>query len=333
MRLTRGLTGRLVAGLAVLAVAAAGGTACGDGGGTGGGVKGGNLRLMAPAAPGGGWDQTARVAGKVLESVERGRRAEVFNVPGAGGTIGLAQLARAKGDERTLMVMGLVMVGAIEQNRSKVNLTQVTPVAKLTEEYEAVVVPADSPFTSLADLVAAWKAAPAKVSIAGGSAGGTDQILAGLMAQAAGVDPRKVNYIAHSGGGEALSALLGDKVSAGISGLSEFAEHIRSGKLRALAVSSPRRLPGLNAPTLKEGGLNVELSNWRGVVAPPGLSESARKAHIDLITEMHGSAAWKQALTKNGWTDAFQAGPSFGTFLTSEQTRVQGILARMGIGS
>ncbi|MEW2352568.1 tripartite tricarboxylate transporter substrate binding protein [Spirillospora sp. NPDC029432] len=336
MRLTRGRArGRFAAGAVALALAAAPLTACGDAGGTGGtrGVKGGNLRLMAPAAPGGGWDQTARVAGKALESVGGNRRAEVFNVPGAGGTIGLAQLARAKGDERMLMVMGLVMVGAIEQNRSKVNLTQVTPVARLTEEYEIVVVPADSPFRTLADMVKAWKADPAKVPIAGGSAGGTDQILAGLMAQAAGADPKKVNYIAHSGGGEALSALLGGKVSAGISGVSEFAEHVRSGKLRALAVSSPRRVPGLDVPTIKEAGLDVELSNWRGVVAPPGLSENARKAHTDLLTKMHGSAAWKEALAKNGWTDAFQAGPQFGTFLAAEQTRVQGILARMGIGS
>jgi putative tricarboxylic transport membrane protein len=334
--LRRTTRSKLAAGLAALVLVGAGTAACGDAGGsggTGGGVRGGNLRLMAPAAPGGGWDQTSRVMEKAVESAGRGRRVEVFNVPGAGGTIGLAQLARARGDERLMMVMGLVMVGAIEQNRSKVTLAQVTPIAKLTEEYEVVVVPADSPFRTLGDMVDAWKADPARVSVAGGSAGGTDQILAGLMAQAGGADPKKVNYIAHSGGGEALSALLGGKVSAGISGVGEFAEHIRSGKLRALAVSSPRRLPDLNAPTIKESGLNVELSNWRGIVAPPGLAEADRKAHIDLLTTMHGSPAWKDALTKNGWTDAFQTGPAFGGFLASEQTRVRGIMTRMGIGS
>jgi putative tricarboxylic transport membrane protein len=288
---------------------------------------------MAPAAPGGGWDQTARVAQKTLETTERGRRVEVFNVPGAGGTIGLAQLAKARGDGRLLMMTGLVMVGAIEQNKSSVNLTQVTPIAKITTDYEVVVVPAKSPFRTLADMMKAWRADPAKVSIAGGSAGGTDQILAGLMAKAAGGDPRKVNYIAHSGGGEMMGALLGNKVGAGITGISEVSEHIASGKVRALAVSSPQRLRGVNAPTLKEGGLNVQLENWRGIVAPPGLSEADRKAHIDLVTKMRGSQSWKDALAKNGWTDAFQTGPQFGTFLTSEQTRVKGILGQMGIGS
>jgi len=229
--------------------------------------------------------------------------------------------------------MGLVMVGAIEQNKSQVTLAETTPIAKLTEEYEIVVVPASSPLKSLADLVAAWKADPAKVSVAGGSAGGTDHIVAGLMAKAAGVDPKLVNYIAHSGGGEALNALLGAKVTIGVSGIGEFAEHVKSGKLRALGVTSGERLPGLDAPTLKEGGLDVELANWRGFVAPGGLSDADKKALTDLVTTMHGSQPWKDAVAKNGWIDSFMTGQEFADYLRSEESRVKGIIAEMGLVS
>ncbi|MDP4503010.1 tripartite tricarboxylate transporter substrate binding protein [Nonomuraea sp. NBC_00507] len=319
---------RILAALAALSIGALAG--CGGQSGT---TASGTLRIMAPASPGGGWDQTSRTAEQALKSAAPDRKVEVFNVPGAGGTIGLAQLAGEKGNGNLLMTMGLVMVGAIEQNKSKVTLAETTPIAKLTEEYEIIVVPAESPFKTVADLVAAWKADPSKVSISGGSAGGTDHIVAGLMAKAAGVDPKQVNYIANSGGGEALNQLLGNKVSAGISGVGEFAEHVKSGKLRALGVTSGERIEGLDAPTLKEGGLDVELANWRGFVAPGGLSDADKKTLTDLVTKMHDSQAWKDAVAKNGWIDSFQTGQQFADYLNSEQTRVKAIIAEMGLVS
>ncbi|WP_084960028.1 Bug family tripartite tricarboxylate transporter substrate binding protein [Thermoactinospora rubra] len=318
---------------AAAAIAVAALAACGQGTTTGAGGSGAALRIMAPAAPGGGWDQTSRTAEQAIKSVEPGRRVEVFNVEGAGGTIGLAQLAREKGNGNLLMTMGLVMVGAIEQNKSKVTLADTTPIAKLTEEYEIIVTPADSPLKSVSDLVAAWKQDPAKVSVAGGSAGGTDHIVAGLMAKAAGVDPKQVNYVAHSGGGEALNALLGNKVSIGISGVGEFAEHVKSGKLRALAVTAPKRIEAVDAPTLKESGLDVELANWRGMVAPGGIGDADKKKLIDLVTKMHDSQAWKDALAKNGWIDAFQTGDEFAAFLNAEQARIKTVIAEMGLVS
>ncbi|GAA2849038.1 tripartite tricarboxylate transporter substrate binding protein [Streptosporangium fragile] len=319
-----------LAALAVLSLAAL--TACGSGGGPGGSGTGA-LRIMAPASPGGGWDQTSRTAEEALKSVDPSLKVEVYNVPGAGGTIGLAQLAGEKGNGDLLMTMGLVMVGAVEQNKSKVTLADTTPIAKLTEEYEIVVVPASSPYKTLGDLVTAWKADPAKIAVAGGSAGGTDHIVAGLMAKAAGIDPKQVNYIAHSGGGEALNALLGEKVAMGISGIGEFAEHVKSGKLRALGVSSPDRLDSVDSPTLKEAGLDVELANWRGFVAPGGLDDAARKRLTDLVTRMHDSQAWKDAVAKNGWADVFQTGQPFADFLSAEQAKVKTVIAEMGLVS
>lgn len=289
------------------------------------------LAIIAPAAPGGGWDSTARAAQAVLEQEQLVGSAEVSNVAGAGGTIGLAKLAGMKGEGSTLMTMGLVMVGAIETNKSQATLDDVTPIARLTSEQEAVVVPASSPYKTMDDFVEAWKKDPGKLAIAGGSAGGTDQILAGLLAQAAGIDPKKVNYIAFSGGGEALAAILGGKVAAGISGVSEFADQVASGKMRALAVSGAERVDGFDAPTAKEAGLDVELENWRGVVAPAGISDADKAALADAVQEMYDSQAWKDQLAKNGWSDAYQPADEFASYLAEEKTRVAGVLAELGL--
>src|SRR5687768_1283778 len=233
-----------------------------------------HLRIIAPAAPGGGWDQTARVMQQAMQSAGIVRTSSVENIPGAAGTIGLARFItaeHARGD--ALMASGLIMLGAIITHRSPVTLRDVTPIARLTGEYEAIVVPASSPFRSLEDLIRAFRANPESISWGGGSAGGTDQILAGLIADAVGVPPRRVNYIAFSGGGESLSAIVGGQVSVGINGLAEFAAQIDAGTVRVLGISSAERVPGVDAPTLREQQVDVEFENWRSVVAPPRSEE------------------------------------------------------------
>ena len=321
-------TGAVLAAAALsLTTACAGSSASGSSGGS----SALSLQIIAPAAVGGGWDSTSRSAQGVLERERLVKGAEVVNVEGAGGTIGLSRLAGMQGKGGTLMTMGLVMVGAIETNKSAATLADVTPIARLTSEQEAVVVPADSPFQTLGDLAEAWKQDPGAVSIAGGSAGGTDQILAGLLAQAAGVDPKQVNYIAFSGGGEALASVLGGKVSAGISGVSEFTEQVAAGKLRALAVSGAERVEGFDAPTAKEAGLDVELENWRGFVAPKGLSDADKQALTDAVQKMHDSQAWKDEMAAKGWDDAYQPADEFAAYLTEEQTRIKGVLTELGL--
>ena len=314
-----------------LSTAACGGSSSGTAGSSDEASSLERLTLVAPAAPGGGWDQTARRMQQVLEQEGLVGSAQTQNVPGAGGTVGLAGLASDSGKAGTLMTMGLVMVGAVETNKSEVTLDDVTPIARLTSEQEVVVVPASSPYETLDDLVADWEDDPGAVAIAGGSAGGTDQILAGLLAQAAGIDPKKVNYIAFSGGGEALAAILGGKVAAGISGVSEFEDQVAAGELRALAVSGAEPVEGLDAPTAKEAGLDVELENWRGVVAPAGLSDGDLKALTDAVEAMYESEAWKAQLAENGWTDAYQPADEFAAYLDEEQERVQGVLAKLGL--
>ena len=247
-----------------------------------------------------------------------------------GGTIGLSQFV-TKTDPNTLMVTGATLVGAIATNESTVTLDDVVPIARLTEEHHIVVVPANSPFQNMADLVNAMKANVGAVSIAGGSAGGTDQITAGLIAEAAGVDPAKVNYVAFSGGGESLSALLGGQVSAGISNVQEYIGQVQAGQLRALGVTSPKPIEGVNIPTLVEQGINVTFANWRCLLAPPKTTDEQVTQVTAWLDKVHESQPWQEALKKNGWTDAYLTGAEFKTFLDGQKTEIRATLTKLGL--
>jgi putative tricarboxylic transport membrane protein len=279
----------------------------------------GELKIIAHAAPGGGWDQTARTMQAALTASGAASSAQVVNIPGAGGTIGLAQFVNsAKGDGSQLMVNGLVMVGAILTNKAPVNLSMVTPIARLTGEYLAVVVPANSPIKDAKDLAAALKADPGKVTWAGGSAGGVDHIMVGLFAKAVDVDPTKVKYIPFSGGGEALAAILGGKVTAGVSGYSEFEGQIKAGKLRIIGITAAERRPNIDGPTMKEQGIDLDVINWRSVVAPPGITPEQRTALLAAVDKMAKSPEWAEALKAKGWDDAYLPGDEFAAFLKQE---------------
>jgi putative tricarboxylic transport membrane protein len=291
------------------------------------------LRIVAPAAPGGGWDQTARAMQQALERTGLVTTPVVENIPGAAGTIGLARFIGAeRGNGDTLLVSGLIMLGGIVTNGSPVTLADAVPIARLTGEYEALAVPLASPFATLDDLLAAFKSAPESISWAGGSVGGSDQILAGLIAAAVGVEPRRVNYIGFSGGGEALAAVLGGQVSVGINGLAEFAGQIDAGTLRVLAVSSGERLPGVAAPTLRERGVDVEFENWRSVVAAPGLTAAEHERLAAVVEAMVRSAEWRELLARFRWLDRYLAGDDFAAFTATEERRVRAILRELGTG-
>ena len=289
-----------------------------------------SLKMMIPANPGGGWDQTGRQLAAAMQSAKLVSSVQFDNKGGAGGTIGLAQFVNsAKGDPNALMMGGMVMVGSIYLDNAPVNLTMVTPVARLTGEYEAIVVPKNSPHKTMADLIRAFKANPGSVSWGGGSAGGTDHILVGLLAKASGVDPAKINYVPFKGGGEAVAAIVGGHVTAGVSGVGEFAEQVKGGRMRALAVSAPSRMDGIG--TLKEQGLDVELANWRGVFGAPGITTAQRDALVKLVKAATDSAAWKTTLEKFGWAPIFLGGDDYKKFVEDDTKRIAGIIDSLGI--
>ena len=292
----------------------------------------GSLKMMIPANPGGGWDTTGRALGRALTEARAADSVQYENKGGAAGIIGLAQFVNsAKGDPNALIMMGAVMLGGIITGKPPVQLNQATPVARLTSEYNVFVVPADSPLKTMKDVVAQLKKDPGSVKWGGGSRGSTEHISACMLARNVGVDPKKINYVAFRGGGEAVAAILGGNVTVGGSGYSEFAEHIQSGKMRPIAVTSQKRLPDINIPTMKEQGYDVILGNWRGVYAAPGISAGERNALTSSVIAATKTRSWTEALAKNGWTSAVLAGKEFEDFVEYEFSSLRAIMYLSGM--
>lgn len=290
------------------------------------------LKIMAPAAPGGGWDQTARTIQSTLQAEGLASNIQVENVGGAGGTIGLQQFVNnATGDGSATIVGGYVMVGAIIANDSPVSLADVTPIARLTGEYVVVVAPSASPIDNAEQLAEALRADVGGVTWAGGSAGGVDHIAAGLIAKAAGADPAEINYIPYAGGGEALAALLGNQVTVGISGYSEFSAQIEAGALKVIGITSAERQPYLDAPTFVEQGFDVDVQNWRMIAGAPGITDEQRDALISTIRAMSESATWNAELETKGWVNTYLDGADFAAYLDEEAEQTAAILQELGI--
>jgi putative tricarboxylic transport membrane protein len=291
-----------------------------------------NLKMMIPANPGGGWDSTGRALGKALTEGKIADTVQYDNKGGAAGAIGLAQFANsAKGDSNSIMIMGAVMLGGIITGKPPVGLDKVTPIARLTSEYNVFVLPSNSPFKTMKDVVEQMKKDPGSVKWGGGSRGSTEHIAACMLARSVGVDPKKVNYVAFRGGGEATAAILGGNVTVGGSGYSEFAEYITTGKMKPIGVTSDKRLAGINVPTMKEQGYNVVLGNWRGVYGGPELTAEQRSSLTDLVVRATKTKAWTDALEKNGWTSALQTGKEFDNFVDYEFTSLRAIMHLSGM--
>ncbi|WP_218004578.1 Bug family tripartite tricarboxylate transporter substrate binding protein [Microtetraspora niveoalba] len=321
-----------VAGVLMLAVGACGATAQQAGPAKEGAAATG-LRIMVPNTPGGGYDTTARTVARVMEDAGVASGVQVFNLPGAGGTVGLQRTVNEKGNGKLAMQMGLGVVGASYTSKSKATLTQTTPIAKLIEEAGAIVVPKQSPYQTIGELVEAWKKDPKGLAVGGGSLpGGPDHLLPMQLAQKVGIDPKQVNFISYDGGGELLPAILGNKIAFAASGYSEFLDQVQAGQVRVLAVTSEEPVEVLgDVPTLKSAGIDFVFTNWRGIVAPPGISDADKGTWIDALTRMHDSKPWKDELVKRGWTDAFVTGDAFTSFLAEQDTQVAEILTRLGL--
>jgi putative tricarboxylic transport membrane protein len=289
------------------------------------------LEIIAPAGPGGGYDQLARATQQLLEQNGLASGVQVQNIPGAGGTIGLAQFVTKGSRNPSLLAAGLGMVGAIAVNKSPVTLDQVAPMARLTGEYQPLVVAADSPIKSLDDLLAQFKADPGSVSWGGFALGSPDHILCALIVKAAGGDVAKMNYIVAGAGGEMLAQVMGGHLTVATGGLNEMAQQIQAGKLRALGLSSPERLPGVDIPTFKEQGIDVTLVNWRGFLAPAKMRAADKEALDAALGSMVKSEGWQALLKERGWVDMYQSADEFTAFLDPERTRIEGILKDVGL--
>ena len=290
------------------------------------------LKMMIPANPGGGWDATGRALGKALLESKVADNVTYDNKGGAAGALGLVQFVNAaKGDPNAIMVMGAVMIGGIITGKPPVSLSQATPLARITSEYNVFVLPANSPLKTMADVVEQLKKDPGSVKWGGGSRGSTEHIAAAQIARAVGVDPGKINYVAFRGGGEATAAILGGNVTVGGSGYSEFAEYINTGKMKAIAVTSGKRLKGVSVPTLKEQGIDVEIGNWRGVYGAPGITAAQRKTLTDMVLAALKTKSWAESLEKNDWTPADLTGAAFDKFVDDEFASLRATMVKAGM--
>ena len=300
------------------------------------GESAGDLDMWIPNSPGGGYDQTGRAAVGVLErdGITDGE-IQVTNILGAGGSVAMSRLMSEEGNEQLMMTFGLGVVGSTYSFAVDARPQDATPLAQLIEEQEGVIVPGDSPFKTIDDLVEAWKSDPRSIAVGGGSSpGGPDHLFPMQLAQTIGIDPKQVRYVTYDGGGPLTSALLGHKIQVGFSGLAEFEGQIESGELRVLAVSGEERYasgPVADAPTLTESGIDLVFTNWRGVLAPPGISAEAEDRLIDQLSRMHESPQWERVLEQNGWTDRFRTGEDFEEFLVEEDERVATTLKELDL--
>jgi putative tricarboxylic transport membrane protein len=290
------------------------------------------IKMMIPANPGGGWDGTGRALGEALRDAGVATSVNFENKGGAAGAIGLAQFFNAsKGDPNAIMVMGAVMLGGIITGKPPVSVTQLTPIARLTTEYNVFVLPANSPLQTMKDVVEQLKKDPGSVKWGGGSRGSTEHIAAAQIAQAVGVPAARINYVPFRGGGEAVAAILGGNVTVGGSGFSEFQPYIESGKMRAIGITSGQRVKGIDVPTLKEQGIDVEIGNWRGVYGAAGITQAQRDELTNRIVKATKSKAWQDALAKNNWMPALLTGKAFDEFVDRDFAALRATMVRAGM--
>lgn len=290
--------------------------------------------VMIPATPGGGWDSTARMTMQVLDEAKIFNDGALFiNKGGAGGTIALAEFVKAnKGDDNAVMVMGSVMISAIIANKSPVTLNDVVPLARLTREFNAVAVQTNSPFKSVADLVNAIKTNPGGTPLGGGGIGGIDHATFAMIAGTTGTSAMDLNYLPFAGGAEVATALGSGQVVAAISGLSELKPLADAGRIKILAVTSEERLPGVDVPTLREEGVDVVMSNWRGLMGAAGMSEAGKAMWLGRLDKMNASPEWQETLKKRGFDNAYLSGKDFEAFVEADKANWAKAIADIGLG-
>ncbi|WP_344336114.1 Bug family tripartite tricarboxylate transporter substrate binding protein [Brevibacterium salitolerans] len=290
-----------------------------------------NLTLIAPASPGGGWDGFVREQQQALRQGGLVGNAQVVNIPGAGGTIGLGRFTTMNGRSDTLLATGSAMTGGILINDSPVGYDDVRPIAKIAEDYDVVIVPADSPVETADDLIAEWKQDPKGTPWTGGSAGSLDHLVVAELALAGGIDPQDITFIPKSGGGEAIQALLNGTAKYASTGYNEVSDQIEAGRVKAIGITGPERIEGTEIPTFTEQGLDVKLANWRGMLAAPGITDEEFEQQLALLEKMRQTPEWQDALERNAWADAWETGDELDAFIADDVEKTSTLLKELGL--
>lgn len=291
-----------------------------------------NLTLIAPAGAGGGWDGFARETQQAMRVNGLANNAQVVNIPGAGGTIGLGKFSTMGGQADTVLATGTAMVGGIALNKSPVGFADTTLLARVAEDYDVLIAAADSPYNTLDDVMSAWKKDPKGFVWTGGSAGSVDHLTIAQLALIGKLPASDITYIPKSGGGEAIQTLLSGTTDFASCGFNEVSDQIEAGRVKAIGVAAPKRLEGFDdAPTMTEQGYEVTLTNWRGFLGAPGITPDETNQLVEVLQKTRDSAEWKDALDRNKWTDVWQTGEEFTEFIKEDTSRVEKLLKELGL--
>lgn len=285
----------------------------------------GPITLTAGANPGSGLDLTVR---SVVDALQKEKIVDaplsVENRPGNSGADFLATMVtQLRGDDDQIASTSLSMVVNQVNGTSEYGVGDVTMIARLMTEYYVVVTRPGSRFARLPDVIDAVRADPAGVAI---GAAFDDEAPFDLLVTAAGGDPSTVRYVTEEGGGEQIAALQDGNIDVAIGGVSEFVDQISSGSLAALGVLAENRVPGLDVPTAREQGLDVTLSNWRGLYGPPDMPANAVEYWQSALGKMVDSPTWTQTAQRSKFTTTFMVGDELRAFLTETQKDVEAVL-------
>ncbi len=290
-----------------------------------------SYRIMAPCTAGCSWDVQAHAIADTLIAEKLVSSAEVYNLPGQGGALGLQQLMKLKGDPTQLMTMGVGTVGGTLLNKSPFNLLDATPIARLAADFEVVFVSENSSIKSLNDLKNLILTKPESITWGGSSAGSTSHMMAGLMVNAVGGDPKRIKFIPSSGNLQAAKAVINNEITIATGSYAALNDLVSSKQIRPLGISSRFKVAGLNIPTLIEQSVNVEFVNWRGVMAAPGLSDRQRSQLQLMFSRMVRSKTWKAQVLANKWINYYQTSDNYGSFLEQQYGAVGTLLRSLDI--
>lgn len=288
------------------------------------------VSVIVPMNPGGGTDLVGRAFSEALKK-QLGQSFIVENIAGAGSAIGTTKLHGSKADGYTLGIVGGFLVSTSLQGAAKFPATDLTHIARLSQETFVLAVLADSPWKTVADYVEASKKEPGKVTLGTAGSGAMTHLAAEALNQKTGA---KFNLIHFAGGAKEITAVLGGHVSGGVFSQVEVIPHSGAGgKLRVLAVFSDKRTDKLPAvATLKEEGIQgVPPGPWQGLAAPKALPDPVKKVLVEAAAKASQDPAWRDFLGKNGLTSSFLAGPEMDAFLRQEIEMIGGLMKAIGL--
>lgn len=291
------------------------------------------IHFIIPGGAGGGWDGTARGVGKALRDAGLIEKASYENMSGGGGGKALNHIiSTAKRQKNTMLVNSTPIIIRSLTGVFPQSFRDLTPIAAVIADYAAIVVPKDSKYNTISDLLADFKANPRSVRIAGGSVkGGMDHLVPAMIIKAAGGNPLKLKYIPYDAGGKAMAGLLSGDTQALSTGFGEAVGLAKQGEVRILAITADERLPQApNIPTIKEAGLDMTFANWRGFFGAPGLPAEKAEAFRAVLKKMYDTPQWEEVRSKRGWQNLYKPGPEFVTFLENMETDIGGMMRELG---